>query len=223
MLRLETVEPSTLELLKKLQNETDLQTTYLVGGTSIALRNGYRKSVDLDLFLKDEFDAEQLSLLLQEKYGFRETFKRNNTLKGDIGNVKIDIIRYDYNFIQTPETIDGVRMLSIPDIIAMKLSAISGNGTRVKDFVDIAFLSTEYSLEEMMSFYEMKFPNANVVGPMMGITYYNDIDHSDPVNLIGYEYSWKYIEGRLLHMTKNYRNRYPEPPCPRICLSGKKL
>ncbi len=33
-------------------------------------------------------------------------------------------------------------MLSIRDIAAVKLSAIAGNGTRLKDFIDVAFLST---------------------------------------------------------------------------------
>ena len=216
MLHLETIEPSTFKLLKSLQNEEYLHAAYLVGGTSLALRKGYRKSVDLDLFLKEEFDAEQLSILLQQKYGFKETYKRGCTLKGDIENVKIDIIRYDYDFIREPENNDGIRMLSIPDIIAMKLSVISDNGTRVKDFVDIAFLSKEYSLEEMIGFYSSKFPNSNAINPMIAITYYEDIDHTDPVNLIGYEYDWKHIETRLMQMTKNFQKRFSEYPCIKI-------
>ena len=50
MLQTQTVEPSTLELLKKLQQEPLLATFNLVGGTALALRIGHRKSVDLDLY-----------------------------------------------------------------------------------------------------------------------------------------------------------------------------
>ena len=47
MLHLETVEYSTLELLRKLQSLPILRDTRLVGGTALALQLGHRKSVDL--------------------------------------------------------------------------------------------------------------------------------------------------------------------------------
>ena len=50
MLHTETVEPSTLDLLKRLQRLPDLANTRLVGGTALALHLGHRKSVDLDMF-----------------------------------------------------------------------------------------------------------------------------------------------------------------------------
>jgi len=34
--------------------------------------------------------------------------------------------------------IEGIRFASLEDIAAMKLNAVIGNGTRLKDFVDIA-------------------------------------------------------------------------------------
>ena len=109
MLHLETVEPGTLELIRQLQE--DIPSSFLVGGTSLALRKGYRKSIDIDLFLREEFDSEALSIYLFKKYKFYETFRRNCTLKGFIENVKIDIIRYDYDFVAKPDIIEGVRML----------------------------------------------------------------------------------------------------------------
>ena len=59
MLHKETVETSTLELLKRLQSEPLLASFNLVGGTSLALRLGHRKSIDLDL--RDN-DARQIRL-----------------------------------------------------------------------------------------------------------------------------------------------------------------
>ena len=49
MLHTETVEPSTMDLLKRLQRLPDLSNIRLVGGTALALHLGHRKSVDLDL------------------------------------------------------------------------------------------------------------------------------------------------------------------------------
>ena len=44
------------------------------------------------------------------------------------------------------------------DIVAMKLSAIADNGSRLKDFIDIAFLSTRFPFNLMLRLYERKFP-----------------------------------------------------------------
>jgi predicted nucleotidyltransferase component of viral defense system len=48
-------------------------------------------------------------------------------------------------------------MLSVEDIVAMKLNAIYVSGQRLKDFIDIYYLLDEYSVEEMISFYRKKF------------------------------------------------------------------
>jgi hypothetical protein len=50
------------------------------------------------------------------------------------------------------------------------------NGTRIKDFIDIACLSSELSLEEMIKTYEKKFPNSNSIRPLRGLTYFQDIN-----------------------------------------------
>jgi hypothetical protein len=48
-------------------------------------------------------------------------------------------------------------MLSVEDIVAMKLNAISVSGQHLKGFIDIYFLLDEYPVEEMISFYRKKF------------------------------------------------------------------
>ncbi|WP_308768510.1 nucleotidyl transferase AbiEii/AbiGii toxin family protein [uncultured Bacteroides sp.] len=50
MLSYKTVEPHTLELLKKLTQQTFLSKARLVGGTALALQYGHRMSIDLDFF-----------------------------------------------------------------------------------------------------------------------------------------------------------------------------
>lgn len=57
MLFYKTIEPSTLELLKKIQSESFFRECRLVGGTSLALQMGHRKSIDLDFFGKFESDS----------------------------------------------------------------------------------------------------------------------------------------------------------------------
>lgn len=212
MLQTQTVESATLELLKKLQQEPLLATFNLVGGTALALRIGHRKSVDLDLFTREEFDLEEVKSMLIEKYDLKVSFERQQTLKGFIGGVMIDCIRFNYPHLQSPDEIDGVRLESIPDIIAMKLSAIAQNGTRIKDFIDIATLSTKYTLDEMLQFYADKFSNANIVMPAKALTYFDEINFDESVVMTSGKFDWKRVAKRLQDMAKNPQKVFQTNP-----------
>ncbi len=203
MLHTETIEHGTLELLRSLQAEPILSAFNLVGGTALALRIGHRKSIDLDLFTQEEFDLEELKSFLVGKYGMKVSFARGQTLKGFIDDVMIDCIRLDYPHLQNPDIFDGVRLESLPDIVAMKLSALTQNGSRIKDFIDIATLSTVYSFNEMLGFYVSKFPNVNVIMPLKSITYFGDIDFGEPIVMTSSDFHWDSIAGRLVEMVSN--------------------
>jgi hypothetical protein len=92
MLYKETVDQSTLELLIQLQQKEYLKGFYLVGGIALALKMGHRKSVDLDLFSNFSFDSVQLLDNLSTDFSFTLFFSANNTLKGSINQVQVDII-----------------------------------------------------------------------------------------------------------------------------------
>lgn len=201
MLYTETIEGGTLELLRNLQSEVLLSSFNLVGGTSLALRMGHRKSVDLDLFTKDDFDLQELRELLVNKYNLRVSYEKGKTLKGFINNVKIDLIKYDYPQVCSVETIEGIRFESIPDVIAMKLSAICDNGSRMKDFIDIAFLSSKYSFDDMLRFYSTKFPASNQMMLAKALVYFADIDFNEDIVMLNCDFNWDKIAKRLNDMT----------------------
>ncbi len=52
MLQTKTVTPELYRLLKELMTIPDFDNLNLVGGTSLSLRWGHRKSIDIDLFGK---------------------------------------------------------------------------------------------------------------------------------------------------------------------------
>ena len=203
MLQTQTVEPRTLGLLRKLQSEPLMSSFNLVGGTALALRIGHRKSIDLDFFTKEEFNIVELREMLVEKYAMKVAFERGQTLKGFIDGIMIGCIRFNYPHIKDPDIIDGVRLESIPDIIAMKLDAISHNGTRIKDFIDIATLSTMYSLDEMLQFYLAKYPNSNVLMPVKSLVYFDDINFEESVIMTNEAFDWDKVAQRLVDMTNN--------------------
>ncbi|EEK15850.1 hypothetical protein PORUE0001_1934 [Porphyromonas uenonis 60-3] len=212
MLQTTTVEKRTLELLKQLQSQSELSDFHLAGGTALALYLGHRKSIDLDLFTPYPFDTTRLEHSLVTKFGFQGDYSEQNTLKGRIDDVKIDCITHPYPLLQNPLEEEGIRLYSQPDIIAMKLSAIADNGSRLKDFIDIAYLSTQYSFQEMLGFYVQKFPTSSPLRPLKGITYFDDIDHEETVVMLESTYSWQKIADRLQAMTAHQSKVFASPP-----------
>ena len=208
MLHTKTVERSTLELLNQLQKKPYLQDFYLAGGTALALELGHRRSIDLDLFSDFSFDVTQLLENLQNDFNYNLFFSATNSLKGSIDNIKIDIIAHRYTLIRKPLTSEGVSMLSIPDIIGMKLNAILGSGQRVKDFIDIYFLLKSISLDKMISYYKEKYPQNNESIVLKSLVYFDDIDFSDwPVIISEPSLKWNTVATTLKEQVVNYSKK----------------
>jgi len=205
MLYTQAVEPSTLDLLKDLQSKEYLKGFYLVGGTALALRIGHRKSIDIDLFSNFSFDALQVLEKLSFDYKFNLFFSATNTLKGSINNVQVDIIAHRYPFVKEPELIENFSMLSVEDILAMKLNAIAVSGQRVKDFIDIYYFLQSYSLAEMVSFYQKKYALGNEVNILKSIVYFDDVDLTDwPILLKEPTLKWSAVKKRITQATLAY-------------------
>lgn len=210
MLHKETIDAATLELLKRLMGDERLQGFALVGGTSLALQIGHRISVDLDLFTEKEFEADELREYLERNYHLQTDYLAFATVKGEIEGVQVDCIAHAYPWLKPFVLEEGVRLASLEDICAMKLNAIAGNGTRIKDFVDVAYLSSMFSLEQMLKFYEEKY-HANPLMPLKGIVYFADINKNAPVKMAnGKPLDWKSIEKRLLAMEKFPQRVFPQ-------------
>lgn len=202
MLYKQTIEKSTLELLNKLMEDAMFSNFVLVGGTALALQIGHRISVDLDLFSSQPFNAEELADYLRTSYDFELDFISTNTVKGEINGVQVDCIAHQYPWITKTNDIGKIRLASLTDIAAMKLNAVTGNGTRIKDFIDIAFLSTKLSLNQMLNAYKEKY-NSNAVMPVKALVFFNDINLSEPIKMAGKNrFEWKTIETRLHLMHK---------------------
>jgi len=78
---------------------------------------------------------------------FNLSFTAANTLKGEINNVKVDIIAHRYPYLKPANTIAGIQTLSLPDLTAMKLNTVSVSSQRSKDFIDLYYLSDLYSID----------------------------------------------------------------------------
>lgn len=179
MLSYSTVEPHTLELLKMLMREPPLADMRLVGGTALALQYGHRASVDLDFFGKLNTDNLSLYGIISHIGDCRVVKESRNINVYFIDGIKVDFVNYSYPWIDCPVVEDGIRLASSKDIAAMKINAIEGRGTR-KDFIDIYFLLQHYSLSEILSFYESKYPEHSIFRGLMSLTYFDDAEEQIP-------------------------------------------
>jgi len=88
MLFKNTIQASTLELLRELQSSPALNSFHLAGGTSLALQIGHRRSIDLDLFSQYDLDTNTILEFLEQNFDFHLDYSSVNTLKGSIRQVK---------------------------------------------------------------------------------------------------------------------------------------
>ena len=174
----------------------------LVGGTALSLQIGNRISIDIDLFSKNEFDNKFLIQTLSNNFKLKVNNQFKNSLLTTIENIKVDIISHQYEWIVNPLKIEGINVASLEDITAMKLEAISDNGTRLKDFIDIAFLSSTFTLEQMLSFFEKKYPYANSMIAFKSLNWFDDINFDVEIVYINEKLAWRQIKNRILEMTQ---------------------
>ena len=175
MLQTQTVSPELVELRNKIMKSEVLSEFILVGGTALALQIGHRNSVDIDMFGNSEINPD---IFIDELKKFGEVKliqKSKHILIVSVDNIKVDFVNHIYPFLEKQIIIDGIRMASKKDISAMKLSAISGRGSR-KDFIDLYFLLNEFSLNDMIKFYDSKYEEGSYFLVLKSLTHFDDAD-----------------------------------------------
>lgn len=167
MLNYGTVTPLLKSVLDTVMQAVVFADFRLVGGTALSLYRGHRMSVDIDLFTDVAYgsvDFEAIDQFLRETYpyvdandfaaiGFGKSYYVGASQEDCI---KLDLF-YTDPFIDEEVIIDGIRMATVEEIIAMKLDVVSRVG-RKKDFWDIHELKDDYTLAEMFALHEKRHP-----------------------------------------------------------------
>jgi hypothetical protein len=162
-----TVTSSLLNVLRMLMAASEFDSFRLVGGTALSLQRGHRQSADIDLFTDAEYRSinfETIDKFLVSQYSYCDS----NSIKvvgvgksyyvGEDKNncIKLDLY-YTDKFIDDPLIIDGIRLASVEEILAMKVDVISRIG-RKKDFWDIHELLEDFNLDQMLALHEKRHP-----------------------------------------------------------------
>lgn len=196
MLHLGTIEPKTLELLRRLQSLSIFEHSRLVGGTALALQLGHRKSIDLDMFGSIEATSEEIQDACRNvgELEISKTSKNINIYWVD--GIKVDCVNYPYEWLEECKVLDGLRLASVNDIAAMKISAIINRGTK-KDFIDLHFLLKEMSLNQILDLYDKKYPDGSRFIAIKSLTYFEDAE-SDPMPYMFNDVTWDDVKGSII-------------------------
>jgi predicted nucleotidyltransferase component of viral defense system len=201
MLQKQAVKPELLELLEQLMLVDEFTNFNLVGGTALALYEGHRLSVDIDMFGRSDIDPDKFTDILKEKGETIILSQSPKILIFSINGIKVDFVNYNFELLEPLTIIEGIRLVSKKDIAAMKLNAIAGRGSK-KDFIDFFQLLNEFTLTEMLTFYSQKYPNGSEFMVLKSMLYFDDAENEpDPLMII--PISWEEVKERIVLEVRN--------------------
>jgi hypothetical protein len=192
-----------LKLLDKLSAIPDMASTYLGGGTALALQLGHRRSEDLDLFMSERLDSVSVMKAVAEAIGnllvLNQTATHTELL---IQNIKVDLIRerisLRFPLIPVHPRILNLKMADARDIGRMKLLAIGSRGSK-KDFMDLFCLTRDViTLESLIAMAE-KEPKEVKYSRLLFLKGLVDFEEADqePDPMMIWEKSWEEIKEGL--------------------------
>lgn len=167
MLHWDTVTPLLQQILKNIMQELLFEPFRLVGGTSLSLQMGHRKSVDIDLFAAGPYGSlnfTDIDQWLRRQYTYvsdRQPGPVGMGLSYITGNSPQDAIKLDMfytdAYIRPATVIEDIRFAHVEDVIAMKIDIVQREA-RKKDFWDIHALLDNYTVKQMISFHKERYP-----------------------------------------------------------------
>jgi hypothetical protein len=184
-----------LPLVKQFKREF-----YLVNGTAIALHIGHRRSIDFDLFKKSKINPSKI-LSKIEPFSFPTAVTRrvSEQLNITIHNVKFTFFEYPFDIEAELSFEDSIWLPELIDLAAMKAYAL-GRRSKWKDYVDLYFIIKNYFSIKQISekaslIYDQLFSEKLFRAQL---SYFADINYSEPVEYIGKEIPEEEIKNFLI-------------------------
>lgn len=197
-----TVNDLLKNSLTKLMKSDVFNDFRLVGGTALSLQIGHRESIDIDLFSDSEYGSLDFNVIenyLQENFEYVDFLNTIPAMgksyfigENKDNTIKLDIY-YTDTFIQPFIEVEGVRMATVEEIIAMKIDVVQRGG-RKKDFWDLHELLQAYSISQMLDLHQQRYPYAHDRDLIIyNFTFFELADEDfDPICLKG-KY-WEFIK-----------------------------
>ncbi|MEW6663984.1 MAG: nucleotidyl transferase AbiEii/AbiGii toxin family protein [Thermodesulfobacteriota bacterium] len=199
----QAISPPLLTLIERLNSIPEMASSYLGGGTALALQLGHRRSEDLDFFFPKRLETASYLVALQREV--TDIVVLNQTpahIEILIQGTKLDLIRERisprFAFIPVyPQTLD-LKMADARDIGRMKLLAIGSRGSK-KDFVDLFCLTRDVvTLESLIATVEGEHKEVKYSRLLFlkGLLDFEEADQ-EPDPMMIWEWSWDEIKQGL--------------------------
>ena len=140
----------------------------LVGGTALALTLRHRESFDLDFLVYEEFSGANLFRKLSRQTDLPCDLVQAETdsMHARVGGIVVQVFRQPFRGdnpgfaqqLQKPAVIDGMRVASLPDLLATKLDVIMYR-PKLRDYIDIAAIDKSgwYGIEDGLRFHATRY------------------------------------------------------------------
>ena len=177
----EVLSKNAKQSLAILSESGILKSTYLAGGTALALQLGHRYSYDFDFFTPQKFDEEILVQQIAEVLpNFSLERKSWGTILGYLGTTRFSMFFYDYPLLFKTHQFSGIDIADIKDIAPMKIAAIADRGTK-RDFIDLYFIFAKAKTltpKEALVLYDKKFKalRQNKIHILKSLVYFQDAE-----------------------------------------------
>ncbi len=183
----EILTSSQIELLPFIKKFND--NFYLAGGTSLALQIGHRRSIDFDLFTKnDSLNLSKIKSSFKKLSGTGKSvlYESYDQIHFMVDGVKITFFIFPFE-LKTDIRFDDI--CNLPNIVtigAMKTFALGGRN-KWKDYVDLYFIFKDHcSLEMLIKKAEEIFKESfNPKLLRQQLSFFDDVDYSEAVEYIG--------------------------------------
>ncbi|MBN2051220.1 MAG: nucleotidyl transferase AbiEii/AbiGii toxin family protein [Spirochaetales bacterium] len=192
----DSVDSRLLNVLDFIMSQESLAAFALAGGTSLALRFGHRSSEDLDCFSLEKFNSDALQAFITDSFPDTQVLNRTaGSLCVEIHGLKVDFLHHPFPLLEKVDISGQNRFLSVSDISAMKINAVTNRGSK-KDFFDIYLLHTiGMSISADLENFRKKY-NGNTLLALRSLVWFEDADaEPDPRILNGW--TWDLVKTRI--------------------------
>ena len=157
---------------------------YLGGGTAIAVHLRHRQSRDLDFFVHEPLDLDDLQQRLRSRGPFAVTQQATGTLNGLFGTTRLQFLQAGLERpvrrVEPTTLVAGLPVAGLGDLLAMKLNAIAGRA-QLRDYFDLMAIeqqagrSVEEGLSLFLARYQPTHADSAITPILLGLGYLDDV------------------------------------------------
>lgn len=202
-MHLNTISPDLKKIIENILANSSFNQFSLCGGTALSLQLGHRVSIDADFISERSFDSEELLKNILTAFPNTTDIHRGPFgLFLKINSIKVAFLSWNIPFIREVVKENNYRLLHTEEIIAMKLFAILQRGEK-KDYMDIASLLKNYSLRQMLNFYQERHKGSDSSTVLRFLSSYSDIESQPEPSMLN-SLSWEQSKEILASAIKDY-------------------